>query len=144
MKRSVWAKQQGLTYKTAWRLWNEGKLPVPAEQLPNGTIIYYPPNAAQSGGAALDPRVASAEHAQDLGRQFARLVECAVQRTQTIVEVVKDIGYCRNGHRAGLIWLLCHSTAQTIVVEHRDRLTRFGFADIEAAMTAQGRSIVVI
>ena len=114
MKRSVWAKQQGLTYKTAWRLWNEGKLPVPAEQLPNGTIIYYPPNAAQSGGAALDPRVASAEHAQDLGRQFARLVECAVQRTQTIV------------------------------VEHRDRLTRFGFADIEAAMTAQGRSIVVI
>ena len=30
---STWARQQGLSYKTAWRLWKAGKLPVPTEPL---------------------------------------------------------------------------------------------------------------
>src|SRR5215469_11185497 len=37
MKLSQWAKEQGLTYKGAWRMWKAGQLPVPAEQLPTGT-----------------------------------------------------------------------------------------------------------
>ncbi|CAB4242535.1 protein of unknown function [Methylacidimicrobium sp. AP8] len=36
MKLSVWAKRQGVCYKTAWRMWKEGRLPVPVEQLPTG------------------------------------------------------------------------------------------------------------
>ena len=39
MKLNPWAKQQGLSYKTAWRLWKAGKLPVPAEKLATGTVI---------------------------------------------------------------------------------------------------------
>ena len=39
VKLSQWAKEQGLTYKGAWRMWKAGQLPVPAEQLPTGTII---------------------------------------------------------------------------------------------------------
>jgi putative resolvase len=39
VKLSQWAKEQGLTYKGAWRMWKAGPLPVPAEQLPTGTII---------------------------------------------------------------------------------------------------------
>jgi predicted site-specific integrase-resolvase len=37
MKLSVWAKKQGVSYKTAWRLWKSGKLD--AYQLPTGTVI---------------------------------------------------------------------------------------------------------
>ena len=37
MKLSVYAKKLGITYKTAWRLWKDGKLD--AFQLPTGTII---------------------------------------------------------------------------------------------------------
>jgi len=33
VKLSDWAKSQGLSYKTAWRWFNEGKLLVPAEQM---------------------------------------------------------------------------------------------------------------
>jgi hypothetical protein len=36
MKLSVWAKESGLTYKTAWRMWRDGTLPIPAEQLATG------------------------------------------------------------------------------------------------------------
>jgi len=39
MKLSVWAKSQGIAYQTAWRMWQQGNLPVPAIQLPTGTII---------------------------------------------------------------------------------------------------------
>jgi len=37
MKLSDYAKKLGITYKTAWRLWKQGKLD--AFQLPSGTII---------------------------------------------------------------------------------------------------------
>ncbi len=53
----MWAKSQGLLYKTAWRLWKDGKLPVPAEQLLTGTVIVHPPVAATEGGVALYARV---------------------------------------------------------------------------------------
>jgi predicted site-specific integrase-resolvase len=40
--------------------------------------------------------------------------------------------------------LLRNPAAQTIVVEHRDRLMRFGVEYVEAALAAQERRIVVI
>lgn len=39
MKLSVWARQQGIDYKTAYRWFRAGILPVPARQLPTGTIL---------------------------------------------------------------------------------------------------------
>ncbi len=40
--------------------------------------------------------------------------------------------------------LLADASATTIVVEHWDRLARFGVEHIEAALSAQGRRIVVV
>src|SRR5258708_5223621 len=39
MKLSHWAKKQGISYITAWRWFNEGKLPVKAYRSDSGTII---------------------------------------------------------------------------------------------------------
>ncbi len=39
--------------------------------------------------------------------------------------------------------LLADPTISTIVVEHRDRLARFGVEYLEAALRAQGRRVVV-
>ncbi len=47
-------------------------------------------------------------------------------------------------HRPTLIRLVSDPTAGAIVVEHRDRLMRFGVEDVEAAVTAQGRRMVVV
>lgn len=49
-----------------------------------------------------------------------------------------------NGHRRKLPRLLADPAATVIVVEHRDRLTRFGFEHLAASMTACGRTIVVL
>jgi len=96
------------------------------------------------GGAALYARVSSADQKNDLDRQLARLTEFAVARKLPVVDAVKEVGSGLNGHRKGMIRLLHNAAAQTIVVEHRDRLMRFGFEYVEAALAAQGRRIVVI
>ncbi|EQD77307.1 Resolvase domain protein, partial [mine drainage metagenome] len=44
----------------------------------------------------------------------------------------------------GMMRLLRNPEIQTIVVEHRDRLMRFGFEYVESALAAQGRKVVVI
>ena len=40
--------------------------------------------------------------------------------------------------------LLSNPRIRTIIVEHRDRLARFGSEYIEAALAASGRSLVVV
>ena len=39
MKLSVWARQQGIQYQTAYSWFRKGILPVPFRQLPTGTIL---------------------------------------------------------------------------------------------------------
>jgi len=39
IKLSKWAKEQGITYRTAWNWWKTNKLPVKAIQMPSGTIL---------------------------------------------------------------------------------------------------------
>ena len=51
MKRSAWAKEQGISYQAAWRIYRDGKLPVPAEKLPTGRISVKSPKAAPTGVA---------------------------------------------------------------------------------------------
>lgn len=143
MKLSAWAKTQGICYTTAWRMFRDGRLPVPAEQLATGTIIVQIP-AAQPKGVALYARVSGSDQKADLDRQLVRLTEYAVANKLFIVDTVKEIGSGLNGHRNGMLRLLRNPEVQTIVVEHRDRLMRFGFEYIEAALAAQNRRVVVM
>jgi putative resolvase len=144
MKLSVWAKSQGLSYKTAWRMWKAGRLPVPAEQWLTGTVIVHPPVTATEGGVALYARVSSSDPKADLERPVARLAVFAAEKSLRVTEVVKEVGSGLNGHRRGLMRLLRTPAVTTVVVEHRDRLMRFGFEYVEAALTAHGRTWVVI
>ncbi len=142
MRLSVWAELQGISYKTAWRMWKAGTLPVPAEQLPTGTVVVH---AERRGtGVALYACVSSSDQKSDLDRQLVRLTEYAIGQGMTVVDAVKEIGSGTNGHRKDLLRLLRNQEIQTIVVEHRDRLMRFGFEYLEATLAAQNRRIVVI
>jgi len=146
MKLSAWAKQQGLSYKTAWRMWKAGTLPLPAEQLATGTVIVQSPNIDTKvvTGVALYARVSSADQKNDLDRQLARLSEFAASQKFHVIDAVREIGSGLNGHRKGMMRLLCNPDVKTIVVEHRDRLMRFGFEYVESALTAQNRKIIII
>lgn len=49
-----------------------------------------------------------------------------------------------NGNRPKLRKLLSDPTATTLVVQHRDRLARFGVEHLEAALAAQSRRVVIL
>jgi len=53
MKWSVRARQQGLSYKTAWRLRQPGQLPVPAARPAMGTLIVPATQPSWPPGVAL-------------------------------------------------------------------------------------------
>ncbi|MBU4174721.1 MAG: IS607 family transposase, partial [Actinobacteria bacterium] len=96
----------------------------------NDTVVVY-------------ARVSSHDQKDDLARQVERLASYASAKGFKVSGVVKEIGSGLNGHGRKLTRLLMDDKARTILVEHKDRLTRFGFEYIEAAMMSQGRSIMV-
>jgi putative resolvase len=59
-------------------------------------------------------------------------------------EVTGEVGSGVTGKRPRLRRLLAEPQAITIVVEHRDRLARFGVEQLEAALAAQGPTLVVV
>jgi putative resolvase len=64
MRLSQYAKQMGVSYKTAFRWWKAGKLD--AYQLDTGTIIVREPaQPSASQGVALYARVSSADQKED-------------------------------------------------------------------------------
>lgn len=58
--------------------------------------------------------------------------------------VVKEIASGVNDSRPKLLSLLKDSSITRVVVEHRDRLTRFGFHSIDTLFSVQGRAIEVV
>ena len=144
MKLSDWAKGQGIAYKTAWRWFKSGTLPVPHTQLSSGTILVHPPEASRLGSAVLYARVSSVDQEADLERQIGRLANFATSQGMMVVRSISEIGSGLNGHRPRLMKLLADPTVQVIVVEHRDRLARVGSEYIEAALSASGRKLMVL
>lgn len=61
-----------------------------------------------------------------------------------VAEVVTEVGSGLNGRRRKLHRLLSDPQAAVIVVEHRDRLARFGVEHLEAVLSASGRRLVVL
>jgi putative resolvase len=143
MKLSEWATQQGITYKTAWNWYKTGKLPIRAEQMPTGTIIVYPEAQRERTKVTIYARVSSHDQKADLVRQASHLKDFASGNGWTVAAVVDEVGSGLNGRRIKLLKLLSDPSVGTILVEHRDRLARFGVEYIEAALMSQGRSIVV-
>ncbi len=143
MKLTDWARQAGVHPKTARRWFHQGVLPVPARQLITGTILVEPPPEANGAGAALYARVSSWDQKADLDRQLGRLRAWAARAGLAVVRTEAEVGSGLTGGRRRLMRLLADPAISTIVVEHRDRLARFGVEYLDAALRAQGRRVVV-
>lgn len=144
MNLADWAESVGVNRHTAYRWFREGTLPVPAERV--GRLILVRAGTAVSSGAAgavLYARVSSHDQRADLDRQVARLTKWVTEQDLTVAQVVTEVGSGLNGKRPKLRRVLSDPDAKVIVVEHRDRLARFGVEHLEAALAAQGRRIVV-
>jgi putative resolvase len=144
-KLSDWAKENGVHYRTAMIWMHEGKLPVQVVRTPGGhyRVVENAPVPLASGKSVLYGRVSSHDQKADLARQMDRLRSFAAGLGLRDVEAVEELGSGLNGKRPKLLKLLADSSVTRIVVEHRDRLARFGVEYIEAALRSQGRALVV-
>ena len=143
MKLTTWSKQQGVTYRTAWQWFKDGKLPVPAIKTATGTILVKDTTFEKMKEVTLYCRVSSSDQKGDLDRQIARLVQFAETQGVAVTQVITEVGSGINGRRSKLTKVLKDRNVKIILVEHRDRLMRFGYEYLESALSAQGRKLIV-
>ena len=80
----------------------------------------------------------------NLYSQAERLTQYAIARGYRIYRVVKEVGSGVNDSRKQLLKLLTDDGYSKIVVDHRDRLTRFGFNYIDTLRRQHGKCIEVV
>jgi predicted site-specific integrase-resolvase len=141
-----WAAATGISYATARRRYESGTLPVPTYRL--GRLIMVGEPLTSTGEAAgqvvVYAGVSSAGQEADLDRQVARVTAWATGQRMAVDRVVTEVGSALGGHRKKFLALLRDPSVSTIVVEHRDRFARFGAEYVQAALTAQGRHLLVV
>jgi predicted site-specific integrase-resolvase len=143
MKLSAYAKRLGISYQTAWRLFKDGKLN--AYKLPTGTVIV---REEETQGAdqsvAVYCRVSSSENKTNLESQKQRLLDYCAAKGYKVSRVVTEVGSGINDTRKQWLSLLQDRTVRIIVVEHKDRFTRFGFTGYKTLLNTDGRDIEVV
>jgi len=132
MKLSQWAKKVGLTYRGAYNLYKNGHIPG-AYQLSTGTIII--PEAEKQTHKpewnVVYARVSSEEFRPNLESQALRVSQFCTAKGWVVHQIVKECASGLNDHRPALQKILTEKKATRLLVEHKDRLTRFGFEYIK-------------
>jgi putative resolvase len=144
VKLAAWARSVGVHPQTAYAWVREDRMPVPFRRLASGTILVVVVEQSGDQWVVLYARVSSHDQRADLDRQVSRLTEWARSEGFTVGQVVCEVGSGLNGKRPKLARVLSDLSATVIVVEHRDRLARFGVEHLQAALAACGRPIVVV
>lgn len=142
MKLSQYARKEGITYRGAWLRWQKGRIPG-AYLDDTGHVVVHDPMHERLNDAVVYARVSSAKQKNDLDRQAERMARFANARGLSVVRVVKEVGSGVNDHRVKLTRVLNDDDWGTLVVEHKDRLTRVGFEWFRVLLARQGKRIIV-
>jgi predicted site-specific integrase-resolvase len=142
IRLSEWARSRGISKMTAWRRATAGEIPGAFLSDAGRWMVEVPEDASLLTVAYA--RVSGHDQKVDLDRQIARIAEWAAGQGVTVHRYVREVGSGLNDRRRELAALLADRSVQTIIVEHRDRLARFGVAQLEGALEASGRRLVII
>ena len=138
IKLSKAAKLLGISYRHAQRLSYSGKIPTIISEtgrryVPVSWIKTQIDETFSTGSrCAIYSRESSSENKTALTTQTEGLRRYAQAKGWTIQYVVQEIGSGVNDQRKKLHRLLSKKDFDILLVEHKDRLTRFGFAWFEA------------
>lgn len=142
-KISQYARKFNVTTRTVWNWVYKGKVQYERDKTNHVLIIDdEDPHALQH--VAVYARVSSHENRANLDAQADRLVKFCTVNGYTVDKVVKEVGSGLNDARPMLEKLLVDKSIGIIVVEHKDRLARFGINYIEKLLALDGRKIIVV
>ena len=144
MKLSVWAKSKGLHYRTAWNMYHAGQLPN-SEQLLTGTIIVSEEQVVKEENKknVIYCRISSTGRKHELQYQVNRCEQFCSAKGVIVHKVFKEVASGMNDSRREFLKMIEYNP-DTIIVENKDRLTRFGFNYLKVLLKKQGCNIIVI
>lgn len=129
IKLSQWAKDNSYTYQGAYNLHIAGKLDTTilasGAILVNQKVINEP--IITTNQCIIYARVSSHKQKDDLSRQVERLQNYAINSGLSIKHVYKEIASGMNDNRPQLNKLIEAEANIVLIIEHKDRLTRFGY-----------------
>lgn len=144
-KLSQYAKENNITYRTAWNHFNSGLIEG-AYQLPTGTVVIPDSTSLNNkkDHVVTYARVSSSENKDNLESQSKRLVDFCNAKGWTVKEEIKEVGSGVNSNRKKLLSILQKANATKLIIEHKDRLTRFGFEYVQCACDLFGCEIIIL
>ncbi len=143
MRLTDWAKKIGIKYKSAWNLYSQGKIPG-AYKLISGSIIVPEEKPKKKRYTVTYARVSSSENKDNLKQQSLRLQSFCSAKGWIVHKNITEIGSGLNDNRKKLADLLEEGKITRLVVEHKDRLARFGVRYIEILCKHIGCKLIII
>lgn len=137
-----YCKMHGIKYRAAWNRYKLGKIPG-AFQDEFGKILI-PEVSGREPYVVCYARVSSSQNKANLETQADRLVAFANAAGYVVRDVVKEVGSGLNDNRRKLNAVLNNPIITHVIVEHKDRLTRFGFCYLKMLLEHRGCKIIVI
>jgi len=144
IKLSEYAKLHSVTYRTAWNWYKAGKIKNAFKDEYGNVLVEIEEETPLESKVAIYARVSSNENKSNLEVQTERLKQYAIAKGYQIVHIVKEVGSGVNDNRKKLLKLLQKDDYGILLVEHKDRLTRFGFNYIKTLLEKDKKRIEVV
>ena len=146
IKLSTWASHHDVTYKTAWRWFKDGKIEGYQDKLTNAIFVLAEDLEEQhkEDKAILYARVSSRDNEKSLDGQIERMRSFAAAKGYKVVEEIIEIASGLNEDRKGLWKAINHEEGNVLIVEHKDRLSRFGVRYIEELLSSKNKKLEII
>ena len=143
IKLSEYAKNRSITYRTAWNHFKDNKIDG-AYKDSTGHILVPINSEIDYSICICYSRVSSNKQKDDLKRQQERIEEYATINGYNIYKSYKEVASGMNDNRYYLNKIINDDNWNTLIVENKDRLTRFGFNYLESLFNKLNKKIVVI
>lgn len=141
IKISEYAKIKNVTNRTVWNWIRNGELQI--EHTSTGRVrIVFDDNHEKK--VAVYARVSSSENKSNLQSQAERLISFCNAKGYKVSRIEMEVGSGLNDNRKKLESLLTDRSIDLIIVEHKDRLARFGVNYIKKLLNSQGRDIEIV
>ena len=140
-KISEYAKKNKVSVRTIWNWIYDGRVSIRRTETGRIRIVI---DENKEKTVAVYARVSSSENKDNLERQKERLVSFCNAKGYKVSKIVTEIGSGLNDKRPKLEALLSDNSIDIIVVEHKDRLCRFGLNYIQKLLSLQEREIEIV
>ena len=138
------AQERRSSYRTTWNYFKAGWIRCASKNELGKILIDDRAHPQKPDYVVCCARVVSSENKLNIDKQAERLVDYCAANGYQVKAVVKECASGLNDKRPKLLKILTHEEVTRMVIEHPDRITRFGFNFLKEWMQLKGCEIEVI